>query len=111
MKHLIIYIVCILLMSPPILAHNDVVVYEDVLEHVHLDEKHENHHHENDSEEDKNTEHHHHCSVELSTVLAFYFPQNNFQIVPITFENSSTTYYQTIYNSSYLDGIFQPPRV
>lgn len=111
MKHVLIYIVSILLMSPPILAHNDVVVYNDVLEHIDIDEEHEKLHHKNDSEHDKNTEHHHHCSMEFSSVLAISFPVSQFQILSITSESSLITYYQVIYNFSYLDGVFQPPRV
>jgi hypothetical protein len=98
-------------MLPPISAHNDIIVYDNVLEHVDIDEEHENLHHKNDSEHDKNTEHHHHCSLEFSSILAISFLASQFQIIPITFESSLIGFYQTIYNSSYLDGIFQPPRV
>lgn len=103
----------IVIMSPPAIVHNDIVVYEneDTLEHIHLDYNHEKLHHKNDSEHDKKTEHHHHCSVKFSSFLAILFPLNNFQTISIPYHSPPITFYQKIYNSSYLDGIFQPPRV
>lgn len=99
-------------MSPPLLAHNDTIVYEDDIEqHIDIDYDHEEEHHQNDNDEDKNKEHHHHCSTEFSIILAISFPLKRFQIVVIPSKKSLISFYQTIYNSSYFDGIFQPPRV
>lgn len=99
-------------MSPPLLAHNDTIVYEDDIEqHIDIDYEHEEEHHQNDNDEDKNKEHHHHCSTEFSTILAISFPLNRFQIVVIASKKCLISFYQTIYNSYYLDGIFQPPKV
>lgn len=112
MKHLIIYILTFLLISPPLLAHNDVIIYEDDIEqHIDVDHEHEEEHHQNDNDEDKNKEHHHHCSIEFSSILAISFPLNQLQIVVASSEKTLISFYQSIYNSSYLDGIFQPPRV
>lgn len=92
------------------MAHNDVIVYEDIVAHLDTDEAHENHHHKNDSEEDKNTEHHHHCSIEFTTLIAIEFPVNQFQILNFSSEKTTINFYQNIYNPSYLDGVFQPPK-
>lgn len=90
-------------------AHADVVIYEDVLEHLDEDDLHEEEHHQNDSEEEQNTEHHHHCTV-LNISLIFIPTEFYFDFLLISTKNGEINFYQNLYYSSYVDGVFQPPK-
>lgn len=103
----------IILLVPPVQAHVDVVVYDshDIEAHMHdLDDYHQDHHHEHDSEDDKNTEHHHHCS-EISFANAMLSSQFNYEFIQLPEVRTSIVSYESLYNSGYLDNLFQPPRV
>lgn len=96
---------------PPVKAHNDVVVYEDIIEHTDANFTHEAHHHQHDSEKDKNRDHHHHCSIQLLSIIAVTFEyEHTFDFFRTYVKKKVTDFYQPIYKYSYLDGIFQPPR-
>lgn len=110
MKNLIIFILSLLLMSPPVLAHSDVVVYENVEHCFETDKVHQEHHHQNNCDDEKDTEHHHHCSLELLALTVFKGDEQFFEIKEFKVKNTRTNFYQTIYYSSYLNGVFQPPR-
>ena len=90
-------------------AHSDVVVYEDVLEHLDEDNLHDKEHHENDSEEEQNTEHHHHCTV-INISLTFLPTQVDISFLPIFTKKITINFHQNPYYSSYLSGVFQPPK-
>ena len=53
MKNLVITILVSLILAPPLQAHNDVVIYEDVESHTDIDSVHEDIHHKNDSHDEK----------------------------------------------------------
>ena len=109
MKNLFIFIFTIIVLLPPAHAHNDVVVYEDVLEHLDVDEEHEQQHHKNDTDEEKETEHHHHCTI-ISLSLEFIPIENNFEIIAFEEIQKQNSYYQIPQYTSYLSGVFQPPK-
>ncbi|WP_299104631.1 hypothetical protein [uncultured Tenacibaculum sp.] len=109
MKNLLIIWLTSLLLMPPLHAHNDVVVYDSLTEHVDINDAHEEIHHQNDSEEDKDTEHHHHCTV--VSFSAEYIPVNtDFKIVALFELKQEINFYQSPYNFSFLNGVFQPPK-
>ena len=97
------------MLAPPVQTHSDVVVYEDVLEHLDEDTLHVQEHHQNDSEEEQNTEHHHHCSV-LNITLTFLPTQIDINFIPVYTKKAAINFYQNSYYLSYLDGVFQPPK-
>lgn len=99
------------MMMPPVLVHNDIVVYENIEHSLELDEIHNQEHHQNNcDDEKKDTEHHHHCSLELLALTVFKGDEQFFEIKEFKVKNTLINFYQTIYYSSYLDGVFQPPR-
>lgn len=113
MKQLVTLLLMIIIMLPPIQVHADIVIYEEANNHVEdilVEDNHSDEHHKNDTEDEKNTEHHHHC-LDIST--ATFFIQNTFFIqlpqIYVSVNNSNFFYKNTSY-SSYLEGIFQPPR-
>lgn len=91
-------------------AHTDVVVYENVLTHLDTENTHKTELHKNDSDDDKNTDHHHHCTV-VNFSLTFIPTEILYNFRTITTQNREMSFYQNSYYSSYLSGIFQPPRV
>lgn len=109
MRNLIIFIFTFVLLLPPAQAHNDVLVYEDVLEHLDVDTEHEEEHHKNDTEEEKETEHHHHCTT-VSLSLDFIPVENSFEIIPFVEIQKQNSFYQIPQYTSYLSGVFQPPK-
>lgn len=101
-------------MMPPVVAHNDIVVYEDETEHTlhtsELDNIHNQNHHQNNCDDEENRNHHHHCSIEILQVTVFKSNEQVFEIKKANFNNKPNHFYQNRYYSSYLNGIFQPPR-
>ena len=112
MKDYISILLILLLLTPTVQAHTDVVITgSEVAEHAleELVNPHQEAHHENDSEEDKNMEHHHHCSIiSVSPV----FVKNDFQYHFSTFsiQKEKILFSKNLYSSSYLDRLFQPPQ-
>ncbi len=109
MKNLIIIILTLLVLAPPMQAHSDVVVYDNVENHSDIDELHEDIHHENDSSEEKDRDHHHHCTV-ISLSLEFLQVTYNFDLLSFVESKKEINFYQNKYCNSYLKAIFQPPK-
>ena len=109
MKNIFAYILIFLLCAPPIQAHNDIIVYEDVTEHLDVNDAHELAHHQNDTEDDKHSEHHHHCKV-ITMSSAITATENNFNLISFSSEEKQLNFYQVPYYTSYLERIFQPPK-
>lgn len=110
MRNIFIFLFSILLLTPPTLAHTDVIVYNNAIEnHDTINAEHENKHHENDSEKDKNTEHHHHCNT-LSFSNIFLPLENQiifsefYQPKELIGYNKDSNYYTS------LEGVFHPPK-
>ncbi len=111
MKNVIIYILAIIIMTPPQAVHNDVIVYDDVETHLEMENTHEHFHHKNDTEHDKKTKHHHHCTVTLF-VLTFCLPTKIAHEIKSTIsKNTQITYYKSSHTNSFTGNIFHPPRV
>lgn len=112
MKKIVLIILAIVLVVPPMQAHIDVVVFDhhDVEAHTDgLNDEHQQHHHEHDSDDEKNKEHHHHCS-EISFANAMLFSQFSYEFIQLPEVRTFIISYESLYNSSYLDNLFQPPR-
>lgn len=109
MNHFFRTILVLLLLAPPLQAHNDIVVYENVENHYDIDQNHEDIHHKNDSHNEKETEHHHHCTV-VSLSLEFIPTIYNFEFLPLIIAKEEINFYQYIRYNSFLATIFQPPK-
>ncbi|WP_428743070.1 hypothetical protein [Tenacibaculum sp.] len=110
MKNSIIFLFVLLLLTPQIQAHNDVVVYDTIENHADFNELHEELHHQNDNDQQRSEEHHHHCSV-ISTYASFIPEECNYDFPLFVEIKQEITCYKTGYYNSYLSAIFQPPRV
>ncbi|QTE23246.1 hypothetical protein [Polaribacter cellanae] len=109
MKQLFIILFTFLLLAPPMQAHTDVVVFNEVPEH-HLDfESDHKEQHKNDSEQEKNQEHHHHCNS-ISLINIFLPVENQVIFSKFSENNKLIIFYKNADYSSYLETIFQPPR-
>lgn len=100
-----------MLIVPPVKAHVDVVVHHHTEEAFHLEEtenhNHFQHHHHND-EDDQSTDHYH-CSM-ISYANAIVTPQLTCDFITIPEVRTTIIAYKNLYNSNYLDNLFQPPR-
>lgn len=110
MKKVYIIFLVFLVLAPPLRAHYDVVVYEDVFEHLETENIHNVAQHKNENKEDEKKEHHHHCTV-INFELTFISVDNNFKFIEISSNKNEINFYQKTNYSTYLDGVFQPPRV
>lgn len=110
MKNILTVLFCFLLLAPPVQAHNDVIVFNDISEsHTDVEKSHESEQHKNDSDDEKNTEHHHHCnSINLVNVFLLDESQINFIVFPQLKERFN--YDEENNYFPYLDSIFQPPK-
>jgi len=112
LKNFCIILLTLLLIVPPVQAHTDAVVFVDETE-AHFDalnEEHQHEHHQNDTEEEKNKEHHHHCTM-VNLTAEFVPVEYFFEIIPFFEIRETIGFYQIPYNFSFLNGVFQPPRV
>lgn len=110
MKNIVIILFTLLLVVPPVQAHNDVVVFTNVDLHTDMDEAHEEIHHKNDSHDEKEKDHHHHCTVITLTLEFVSVLDYDFSFVPIVKPKEKINFYQHTSYNSYLESIFQPPR-
>ncbi len=67
-------------------------------------------HHKDDTEHDKNTKHHHHCTVELSFITVFLPQITTYEVRQFASKILKLNYYKSLYTSTFVDKIFQPPR-
>ncbi|WP_147239409.1 hypothetical protein [Tenacibaculum sp. E3R01] len=111
MKNSIVYMLILLLFAPPMQAHNDVVIYDTLENHFDIDEAHEDIHHQEDSQDEENTEHHHHCNVVSLSSEFVPILEYNFQFLTFITIKQEINFYQNTYLNSFLEEIFQPPRV
>ncbi len=102
-----------LILVPSAQAHIDVVAF-DAIELNHNDanflEVQQNTHHQNDSNNEKNTEHHHHCSsiVFSSPVI---ITKLTYDFLTVLDQKRSIFSNKNLYGQSYLNKLFQPPKV
>jgi hypothetical protein len=102
-----------LLFVPPVQGHTDAIVFTTDATENHIDvtnDAHYDSHHENDTEEEKNKEHHHHCIV-LCISNAIITSEFKYQFVRPLQIQKKNHFYKVLNASSYLDQLFQPPRV
>ncbi|WP_155995202.1 hypothetical protein [Tenacibaculum ovolyticum] len=112
MKNISIIILTLLLFVPPVQAHVDAIVLNDITEsHVDaFDVAHQDAHHRNDSDEEKETEHHHHCTVMIFTG-AIISPSFKYNFSKVFKVKKEIIFYQTLHTSNFLDELLQPPQV
>lgn len=110
MKQFVVYIITLLLMMPPPALHKDSIVYDQNVK-AHLEKAHENFHHKNDTEQDKTKKHHHHCSVELSVLTVDLPIKTVSKIAFFEIKKSKINYYKPFYRTSFIGGVFHPPKV
>lgn len=110
MKNILLAILMLLVIAPPVQAHSDIVVYDNVESHVDIDELHEEIHHQNDTHDEKEKDHHHHCTVITLTLEFVSEMVYDFQFISFVEIREKINYYQNTYCNSYLKEIFQPPR-
>ncbi len=111
MRILFIYTFVMVMMMPPGIVHNHIIVYEDVDDHLELEHIHEDFHHKDDSEHDKNTKHHHHCTVELSFITVFLQQIITCEIRQVISEILKINYYKSSHTTKFVGNIFHPPRI
>jgi hypothetical protein len=91
-------------------VHTDVVVYADISEnHSEIESNHEKEHHKNDSDDEKKTEHHHNCNS-ISLVNAFIPVENQINFTDFYQHKEIIIFKENPNYSSYLEGVFQPPK-
>lgn len=111
MKNSIVYILILLLLAPPVQAHNDTVIYDTIENHFDIDQVHENIHHQEDTKDEENTKHLHHCNI--VSLSSEFVPVSEYNIHFLTFFSvkQEVNFYQNTYFNSFLEEIFQPPRI
>lgn len=114
LKNISIIIITLLLFVPPVQAHSDAIIFNDgnIIEtHIDaMDAVHSDTHHQNDTEEEKNKEHHHHC-VFLGISNAIITSEFKFEFVKLLQINKRVPFHKVLNTASFLDQLFQPPRV
>ncbi len=110
-----VIILSIVLLVPPVQAHADIIVLDAIENHIedstsHIDDAHQQQHHQHDSEEDQDTEHHHHCTT-LGFSSAIITSTFKYSFLPTLEERQPIFFHKNLHGKSYLDRLFQPPRV
>lgn len=115
MKRIGLFIITLMILLPPIQVHGDIIVYEEAYHHIEgafeEAEEHSDMHHDNDTDEDKHTKHHHHC-VDIAVYNVYL---HNRTIINLDTIDTKTKQQLGVYKianyTSYLEGVFQPPKV
>lgn len=115
LKNISIIILTFLLLAPPVQAHADAIIFNENIEsHLHhlqiLNGAHLESHHKNDTEEDKNKEHHHHC-ISLGISSAIITAEFKYQFKKPLQIQKKIHFHKVLNTASFLDELFQPPRV